>query len=65
MQTKHLAILLTLIVWLAIILALGFWRLVYAWHVGNFLEYISQDWPRMILILIVVLVCEYFYFRDR
>jgi hypothetical protein len=65
MQIKRPPILLTIIVWLAIVLALGFWRLSYAWHVGNLLQFLSQTWPRMILILIVVLVCEYYYFRDK
>jgi hypothetical protein len=64
-QRRRPPILLTLILWLAIVSALVFWRLVYDWRVGNFLEFVGQDFPRLVLILLVVLASEYFYFRGK
>ncbi len=58
-------ILFTLIVWLAIVFVEAYWKLFYAWHVGNLLKFIAEDWPRLILILLVVVVCELFYFPDK
>jgi len=39
--------------------------LVYAWHFGNLLKFVAEDWPLLVLILLVMVVCELFYFRDK
>jgi hypothetical protein len=65
MKIKRPPILLTFIVWLAIVFVAASWRLVYAWHFGNLLKFVAEDWPLLVLILLVMVVCELFYFRDK
>jgi len=65
MLRKRPPILLTVVVWLAIVLALGFWRLFYAWRFGSLLQFLGQAFPRLVVILIVILVFESFYFRGN
>ena len=55
----------TVLVWLAVVVVVGFWRVFYAWHLGNGLIFFTQFFPRLLLILIAVLALEYFYFRNR
>jgi len=62
---KRPPIVLTVVVWLAFVLVLGFWRLFYAWRFGNLLQFLAQDFPRLVVILIAVLLFESFYFRRQ
>jgi hypothetical protein len=55
----------TVLVWLVVVVALGYWRMFYAWRWGNLLIFATQLFPRLVLILVAVLAAEYFYFRDR
>ena len=55
----------TILVWLAVVVAVGYWRVFYAWRLGNGLIFFTQFFPRLVLILIAVLALEYFYFRAR
>ena len=65
MKTKRPPIVFTFIVWLAIVFVEASWRLVYAWHFGNLLKFLAQDWPRLVLILLVIVVSERFYFGGK
>jgi hypothetical protein len=64
METKP-PITATVLVWLAIVVGIGYWRLFHAWRWGNGLIFITQFFPRLVLILVAVLALEYFYFRHR
>jgi hypothetical protein len=55
----------TVLLWLAVVVAMGYWRLFYAWRFGNGLIFFTQFFPRLVLALIAVLVLEYFYFRHK
>jgi hypothetical protein len=55
----------TVLLWLAVVVAVGYWRLFYAWRFGNGLTFFTQFFPRLVLILIAVLVLEYYYFRRK
>jgi len=59
----RIAILTTILLWVMAIVGLGYWRLFYAWHLGSgsVLVFFSQDVPRLTLILIVIVLIEYFY----
>ena len=57
--------LITIVLWVAIATALGYWRIFYAWHLGAGYVFFFYYIPILTLILITALSFEYFYFRKK
>ena len=53
----------TICLWLLVLCGVAYWRLFFAWHMGELLHFIALDLPLLFLMLILLLGCEYFYFR--
>ena len=50
--------------WVAVAVALGYWRMFYAWRFGAFYFFFFHYLPILLLILLIVLISEFLYF-DR
>jgi hypothetical protein len=55
----------TLAVWLLSVVALGSWRMFYAWHVGSVMTFFLRSLPLSILSLIVIVIIEILLFRRK
>ena len=47
--------------WVAVVVALGYWRMFYAWHWGVSFVFFFRYLPILVLILVAVLVSEFWY----
>jgi hypothetical protein len=65
MKLQSRLLLITIAVWLLLVLALGYWRMVYAWKWGSFAVFFTQYVPLLGLSLIILLVVEMLYVRWR
>jgi hypothetical protein len=64
MNSRNTVFLTTIGLWVAVAVALGYWRMFYAWRWGAGFAFIVRYLPILVLILAVVLVVELLYF-DR
>jgi hypothetical protein len=58
-------ILITTGLWLLVVIAIGFWRLIYKWHLGNAVIFFFHTLPLLVLGLFLIILLEIFIFRFR
>jgi len=58
-------LLITAGIWFVAVIALGYWQLFYAWHVGSGLIFFFHTLPLSLLTLILLAALEAFYWRWR
>jgi hypothetical protein len=49
--------------WLIVAVALGYWRMFYAWRWGGAFIFFFQYIPVLVLILVIILLSEFLYLR--
>jgi len=49
--------------WVVLLVVVGYWRICYAWQMGNFFKFMFHDIPLLILALIMFLSVDWFLFR--
>jgi len=55
----------TVALWLLVVIAIGYWRLDYAWHWGDFLIFFFHSLPLLVLSLGVIIIVEALLFRAK
>jgi len=45
----------TLAAWAVLVVAIGYWRIFYAWRVGSTFRFVLHDMPILFAVLVVVL----------
>jgi hypothetical protein len=63
MNPRTTVLLATVGMWLVFAAALGYWRMIYAWRWGAVFIFFFQYMPVLVLILAVILLSEFLYFR--
>jgi len=56
-------VLATLAVWVLLVLAIGYWRMFYAWRLGNTIQFFFHYMPILIAVLLVLLLVEGLFLR--
>jgi ABC-type amino acid transport system permease subunit len=65
MDSRTNTLLATIGLWVAVVVALGYWRMSYAWQWGATYVFFFRYLPILVLILVLVLVSEMFYFGRK
>ena len=65
MNSRTRLFLVTIGLWLAVVVTLGYWRMFYAWHLGAFYSFFFHYMPILVLVLLIVVISEFFYFDRR
>jgi ABC-type amino acid transport system permease subunit len=65
MDSRTNTFLATIGLWIAVVVALGYWRMFYAWRWGAAYVFFFRYLPVLVLILVLVLVLEAFYFGRK
>jgi hypothetical protein len=65
MNSRILVFLTTIGLWFAVTVALGYWRMFYAWRLGAFFVFFMRYLPILALILAVALISEFLYFNRK
>jgi hypothetical protein len=63
MNSRTTVLLATVGLWVVVVLAVGYWRMFYAWRLGAAFLFFFQYIPVLSLILAVVLSSELLYFH--
>ena len=64
-RMKFRTLLVTVVVWLLLVAALGYWRMFYAWRWGSFGVFFLEYMPALVLLLVVLVVFQSLYFRRQ
>ena len=64
MNSRTRLFLVTIGLWVAVVIALGYWRMFYAWRLGAFYSFFVHYMPLLLLFLFIVVISESWYF-DR
>jgi len=64
-MTLRTLLLITIGLWLLLVVAFGYWRMVYAWHWGNDMLFFFHALPLFGLGLIVIVILEILLLRSR
>lgn len=65
MNSRTRLFLVTISLWVAVVVALGYWRMFYAWRLGAFYSFFVHYMPILGLVLLIVVISEFFYFDRR
>jgi hypothetical protein len=57
--------LVTVSLWLLLVVALGYWRMFYAWRLGSVIVFLSIYLPILALLLLIALLLQNLYFARR
>ena len=63
MKSQTRVLFATVGMWLVVAVALGYWRMFYAWRWGAAIVFFFQYMPLLVLILAVILLSEFLYLR--
>jgi len=58
-------LLITIGFWLMVVVALGYWRMYYAWHLGNAVIFFLHSLPLLVLGLALILILETLFSRSK
>jgi len=61
MKSQTRVLFATVGMWLVVAVALGYWRMFYAWRWGAAIVFFFQYMPLLVLILAVILLSEFLY----
>ena len=65
MKRENRLFFITAILWLLLVFALGYWRMIYAWRFGSIRVFFTQYVPLLGLLLLILLVLESWYFHRQ
>jgi len=51
--------------WLLVVIALGYWRMFYAWRLGNAAIFFLHSLPLLVLGLLLIVILETLFFRSN
>ena len=64
-MTLRTLLLITIGLWLIVVVALGYWRMFYAWHLGNAAIFFLHSLPLLVLGLLLILIVEALFSRSK
>jgi len=64
-MTLRTLLLITIALWLLLVSFLGYWRMFFAWHLGNSWTFLFHSLPLAVLALLVIVTLEVLFFRPR
>lgn len=64
-MTLRSLLLITIALWLLFVDSVGYWRMFFAWHLGNGVIFFFHALPLAALILIVIVTLEVLFLRPR
>ena len=63
--TLRILLPITIGLWLLAVIAVGYWRLFYAWHLGNGAIFFFHSLPLLVLSLLLIVILETLFFRSK